>query len=100
MNDTEAVRMDEDLEGAIDEALGGNPRASEIAPMVAALEQRRATIAAEPAVEPVARTERQRKLNELDRQINVLREDMAISGFIEDSVRVAVTRQLLEQEVG
>jgi hypothetical protein len=92
--------MDDDLDGAIDEALGGGPRADEIATMVAALEQRRSLVAAERPDEADARADQRRRLQDLDRQIGVLREDMAISSFVEGSVRVAVTRQQLEEIVG
>jgi hypothetical protein len=92
--------MDDDLEAAIDEALNGGPRASEIAGMIEALTGRRETVAAAPAPDDAARVERRHKLAELDKQIAYLREDMAISGFVEGQVRVAVTRQLLEEEVG
>lgn len=92
--------MDEDLEKAVDEALGGGPRASEIAGMIAALQERRDTVAAELRAAAAPTTDRSAKVAELDRHIALLQEDMAISSFVEGSVRVALARQLLEEEVG
>ena len=89
--------MDDDLERAVDEALGGNPRAAEIGAMVEALEERRAAIAAEKPNDSEAVGERRRRLAELDRQVAVLREDMAVSSFVEASVRVAAARQQIEE---
>jgi hypothetical protein len=94
--------MDEDTEKAIDEALEGKPRASELAEMVGALELRRATFERERAA---ATTDEQRKiwlqrLKEVGRQIDLLSQEMAITDFVERSVRAAASRPrpMLDEE--
>lgn len=86
--------MNDRAEQAIEEALEGKPRASEFADMIDALEVRRSTFERERTL---ATSDEQRKtwnqrLREVDRQINLLREEMAITDFVERSVRAASTR--------
>jgi hypothetical protein len=86
--------MDDDTEKAIDEALNGKPRSSELAQMIGALEMRRETFERELQTSD---TDEQRKIwtqkmKETDRQIRLLREEMAITDFVERSVRSAATR--------
>ena len=82
------------LDEAIDEALGENSRAAELAELIAALEVRRDTFGRELRT---ASTEAQRekwksRIQEVDKQIEVLRGEQAISGFVESSVRASATR--------
>jgi hypothetical protein len=86
--------MQDDTEKAIDEALEGKPRSGELAEMIAALEVRRETFERERAA---ATTDEARKiwaqrLKEVDRQIEMLRQEMAITDFVERTVRSAMSR--------
>jgi hypothetical protein len=92
--------MHNDAEKAIDEALEGKPRSSELAEMVAALEVRRATFGRELAR---AGSEEDRKswtqrLKEVDKQVELLRQEMAITDFVERSVRSAATRPRMDTD--
>ena len=86
--------MHEDTEKAIDEALEGKPRSGEFAEMVAALEVRRETFERERAgaTTDEARKQWAQRLKEVDRQIEMLRQEMAITDFVERSVRSAISR--------
>lgn len=89
--------MDETQE-AIEQALEGNPRASELAEMIAALEVRRDTFARErdSTADTGARKEWDHRIREAEKQIRILREEMAITDFVEKSVRVTVNRPRLD----
>ena len=89
--------MDE-TQDAIDQALEGGPRANELAEMVAALEVRRETFARErdTATDDAGRKEWSQRVREVDKQIKVLRQEMAITEFVEKSVRVTVNRPRLD----
>ena len=84
----------DDVEQAIEEILEGKPRAEELAEMIAALEERRATFQREhdDATDEARRKERAARLKEVDKQIALLREEQAITDFVERSVRVAANR--------
>jgi hypothetical protein len=86
--------MDNDTENAIDEALEGKPRSGELAEMISALELRRQTFERErkAAAEEEQRKSWTQRINEVDRQIQLLRQEMAITDFVERSVRVAASR--------
>jgi len=86
--------MPHETDDAIDQALDGSPRADELAEMVAALEVRRSTFAREleSAAGDSARKEWSQRIREVDKQIKILRQEMAISEFVEKSVRVTVNR--------
>lgn len=86
--------MQDETERAIDEVLEGKPRSEEIAEMVAALEERRRTFMRErdAAADEARRKEWEARIREVERQIATLREEQAITGFVEDSVRVTVNR--------
>jgi outer membrane murein-binding lipoprotein Lpp len=89
--------MDE-TQDAIDQALEGGPRADELSAMVAALEVRRETFARErdAATDEAGRKEWGQRIREVDKQIKVLRQEMAITEFVEKSVRVTVNRPRLD----
>ena len=87
-----------DEETVIDGVLGANPRASDLQLMIAALEQRRAAFKrqSERTTEASERTKLAAKLAELDTQIKALRDEEAITRFVEDSVRVTLHKTSLE----
>jgi hypothetical protein len=86
--------MSEEIDRAIDEALDGKPRASELRAMIAALEPRREMFQRElaAATDPDQVKVWTQKLKEVDRQIELLRQEMAITDFVERSIRSASTR--------
>jgi len=88
------MEQSDPLEEAIEEALGENLRADELAEMIAALEIRRETFGRElgTASDESARKLWQSRIQEVDKQIEVLRGEQAISGFVEGSIRSSATR--------
>ena len=79
----------DDLDEAIDDALGGVPRASQLRDYVAALQirQHRITRDLELTHESEQRDALQEKLDEINEQLHVLREEESISRFVEDAVK-------------
>ncbi len=96
------MSMQDDTEQAIDEFLEGRPRAQELAEMIAALQVRRETFQRErdAATTDERRKEWASRIKEVENQIRILREEQAITGFVEDSIRVTVNRTRLEEEIG
>ena len=88
--------MHDPTEGAIDDFLEGDPRAKDLAEMVSALEMRRANFLRERAAASTeaGRKECDARLKDVNNQIRVLREEQAITGFVEDSIRATVYRNL------
>lgn len=86
--------MPDEAEEAIGEVLSGRPRAGDLAEMVAALRARREALARERDAAPdeAGRKAWETRLREADRQIGVLREEQAITEFVELSVRASVNR--------
>ena len=85
-------------EEAIDEFLEDNPRAAELAEMIAALEVRRRTFERElMAATDERKKEWEAKLREVDKQIKVLQEERAITSFVEDSIRVTVNKSQIDE---
>lgn len=84
----------------IDDVLGDNPRASQLRLMRGALEDRRAAFRAEleRTVGDPERSRLQSKLKALDRQIDALRQEEAITEFVETSVKITLTKSALEDE--
>ena len=87
-----------DAEQAIDDILGENPRARELRLMRLALEQRRHVFQKERAQ---AKGEKERagfaaKVAELEKQIAALKQEEAITTFVEDSVRVTIHKPSLD----
>ena len=81
-----------DAEQAIDDILGENPRSRELRLMRFALEQRRHAFAKDRLQ---AKTDKDRaglaaKVSELEKQIAALKQEEAITTFVEDSVRVTI----------
>ncbi len=92
--------MDPDLEQARDQALGGKPRAHEVAAMIDALEDRLRTYIRE---RDAATTDETRKLwslkvQQTGEQIRLLREEQAITEFVENSVRFTVARSRIDEQ--
>jgi hypothetical protein len=79
-------------EQAIAEVLGENPRAQELHLMRTTLEQRRDGMQRERerTKDPAEQTRLQAKIQELDKQIKVLRQEEGITQFVENSVRVTL----------
>ncbi len=79
----------ENLDEAIDEALEGSLRAEQWADYVAALQGRRTRIERdlEVARDAAERAVLQQKLDEIEEQIQVLREEENITKFVEDAVK-------------
>ena len=83
-----------DEEQVIDEFLGEKPRARDLRRMRTALEQRRETFRQdrERAADANERAGLTAKIKEIDRQIAAIRQEEAITAFVEDSVRVTLHR--------
>lgn len=81
-----------DEEEVIDEVLGENPRARELRLMRTALKQRRTGFQRERdrAKDEEERAKLSARIAEMDRQIEVIRQEEAITTFVEDSVRVTL----------
>jgi hypothetical protein len=96
MHEDEQVREDD----VIDDVLGDNPRASELRLMRAALEERRTAFRAEceRTSADAERTRLNSKLKALDRQIEALRQEEAITEFVETSVKVTLTKAAIDDE--
>ncbi len=79
----------ENIDDAIDEALEGSLRAEQWANYVAALQGRRSRIERdlEVAHDAGERAVLQQKLDEIEEQIQVLREEENITKFVEDAVK-------------
>ena len=91
--------VDDELQAALDAALDGKPSSEEIGLMVAALQDRRATFQREhDAAAEGDRSAWAAKLREVDGQIAVLRQERAITQFVENSVRVALGGASVDEE--
>ena len=79
-------------EQAIAEVLGDNPRAQELHAMRLALEQRREGMRRERerAPDKGEQTRLHAKIQELNKQIEALRQEEGITQFVENSVRVTL----------
>jgi hypothetical protein len=97
VGDVDDQPPDEQLEGALQEALGEDPRADELRHMKALLVERRARLAREmdTAETPPEREALRRELKKLDEQIEVLGEEAEITRFVEDTVRVSLEMRRL-----
>jgi uncharacterized membrane protein YccC len=70
--------------------LGDQAQASELRQLREALEDRLRRLRAESESDPKTREELRLKIDQVRRQIQVLAEEEAISGFVEESVRAVV----------
>jgi len=91
-DDYELEMPDEDA--AIESVLGANPRASELHAMIEALVLRRRAVLreAERSISANERIKLESKLAEIEMQLKTLREEEAITTFVENSVRVTLSR--------
>lgn len=89
----------EEEEAAVKEALGDNPRAQELRDLRLVLEQRLQTLLLDyrNSVDADEKRALQSQITELKRQIRVLKQEEAISEFVERSVRVSARRAALEE---
>jgi hypothetical protein len=90
--------MNDEVEQAIEEVLQGKPRARELEMMISALEIRRDTFRRErdSTDDPDNRREWESRLQETESQIATLREELAITEFVENSVRVTLNKPSLD----
>lgn len=90
--------MQDDLDKALDDALEDNPRQEELESMIEALEHRRAMFSSDADNLPQKeKEETAKKLQTMDEQITVLRQELAITRFVEQEVRAAVLKIHLEE---
>ena len=87
-------------EQIIDEFLGEHPRARELRLMRAVLEERCVGVRKELERESDAKNQArlQQKIKELNRQIEAVRQEEAITEFVEASVRVTLNKGSLDDE--
>ncbi len=87
-------------EGLIDDALGNNPRASQLRLMRSALEERRRAFRKDLDIsgDDAERSRLHTKIKALDKQIEALRQEEGISAFVETSVRVTLSRAALDED--
>jgi hypothetical protein len=87
-----------DEEEVIDEFLGDNPRARELRLLRAALEERLTMMwrEHERAVNERLREQLQHRIAELQKQIAAIRQEEAITSFVEDSVRATLQKSATE----
>src|SRR5689334_17090183 len=83
---------DPDLEAALEEALGDDPRADELRRMHALLKERRKRLLEDLDAEAdeAMRDKMRKEVAKLDEQIKVLAEEADITKFVEDAVRVGI----------
>ena len=93
--------MQDPTEQAIEEFLEDKPRASALVEMIAALEDRRATFLRErdAATDEAQKREWDARLREVEKQIEVLREERAVTEFVENSIRATVNRPRYDIEM-
>src|SRR5437868_12473704 len=92
--------MREEADEVIEDVLDGRPRALDLAEMIAALEARSDAFRRElaGAASDERRKEWRARIREVDAQIKTLQEELAITGFVENSIRVAVNRPRHEMD--
>ena len=89
---------DDPTEQVIDEFLEGGPRAEDLAQMVQALQsRRRAFVLERDAAPPDQRRQWEEAIREIDEQIRVLREEEAITRFVEHSIRATINRYVPDE---
>ncbi len=85
--------MADDLQTALEEALENNPRSDELKEMIRALKRKRKGYLLD-----LSTSEEERKsslkaaISDMDRQIHVLKEELAITQFVEYEVKSAVLK--------
>lgn len=86
------------LDGAIGEALEGEPRAAEWFQLMRALEKRRELLQKELEItdEPDLRKKLEAEITQADEHIAVLHEEAELTSFVEDTVRFAAEVRRLQ----
>ena len=79
-----------DDESVIESFLEGRPRADQLGHWAASLQQRLATVREEASRSGDTTPRTSARIKELQRQIAALSQEMAITEFVEDSVRVTL----------
>lgn len=93
--DTEDYAEDyPDEDKAIESVLGDNPRADHLAELITALASRKRAVLreAEKTISANERIRLEAKLAEMAMQLKALREEQAITTFVENSVRVTINK--------
>lgn len=92
--------MNEDVDQVIDEFLKEKPRARDLAEMIDALQIRRENFLREKELttDRVRQKEWDSRIREVEQQIRILREEQAITNFVEDSIRVSIHRPRYDEE--
>lgn len=78
------------MEDAIRDFLGETASADELRQWREALERRLDRLRAEAAEDPATHESLRLKINQLEQQVRALRDEEAITGFVEDAVRASV----------
>lgn len=78
------------MEDAIRDFLGESARAEELRQWREALERRLDRLRAEAERDPAARDSLRPKIEQMETQVRALRDEEAISGFVEETVRASV----------
>lgn len=91
-------QSDPELEAALEEALGEDPRAEELRRMHLLLRERRTRLMQDMDAEQdeAAREKMRKEVAKLDEQIRVLGEEAEITKFVEDAVRVGIEMRRLQ----
>ncbi len=84
----------EEIEETIDEVMGNNPRAEEVAEMILALKVRLDTFGRERdrAASPEETKKWTSKIKDVQSQIKILEQDYAVAKFVEFSVLATINR--------
>ena len=88
---------DDQLQEALQEAMGDSPRSDELQQMKAVLAERRARLCQEldTAEDATEREALRRELKKLDEQVAALGEEAEITRFVEDTVRFSLEMRRL-----
>lgn len=81
--------MEDRIDDAVRDFLGDNATAAELREMREALEDRLRRLRAAAEADPATREELRLKIDQVEKQIRVLAEEEAISGFVEETVRAS-----------
>ncbi|MCS6829225.1 MAG: hypothetical protein RMM08_08475 [Armatimonadota bacterium] len=83
----------DDVERVIEEFLDGKPRAAALRELRQALELKLRRLEDDPSTPP-------EQLQELREQVRVLYEEELITQFVEDSIRVTLSADALQRQIG
>jgi hypothetical protein len=85
--------MADDLQTALEEALENNPRSDELKEMIRALKRKRKGYLLDlSTAEEERKSSLKAAISDMDRQIHVLKEELAITQFVEYEVKSAVLK--------